>query len=123
MTTINNFLNPSELAELKRIEEEINYINDHEDQTDGQMYQFMRLMEKKSSIIEYAKHRKIFEEHKISFEQIPGGFIIQSPKFSYRRYYYYPQSKKWRQEGKSKYYFCKNTDDLINRFILNINKK
>lgn len=118
-----NGLTEGEISLLKSLEEESNRISANDRDTDGEAFAMMRLSEKIGNIRHYARNRKILIDRKVSFEEISGGFIINSPKISGRRYYYYPGSLKWRQEGKSQYYRCKNTNDLLDRFILDIGFK
>lgn len=120
-------LTEEEKLRIQSLNKEMARMNEQEEKndyyTDGEMHSYMRLVHQERTIIEYAKDRKILLDRNCSFEEIPGGFIIQSPKMAGRRFYYYPGSRKWRQEGKSQYYRCKNTNDLLDRFILDTSFK
>jgi len=104
---------------IQSMEKELKHICDNDSDTDGEAYAMFRLQDKISNLKSYAQDRKVLQDRNISFTPISGGFIIQSPTMAYRRYYYYVNSCKWRQEGKSKYYLCKDINDLLDRFILN----
>ena len=119
----NNGLTESEKSYLKSMREELKRISENDSDTDGEAYAMIRLGDKISNLLHYAENRKTLQERGVSFTEIPGGFIIQSPKIPGRRFYYYPHSSKWRQEGKSQYYRCKDTNDLLDRFILDTSFK
>lgn len=116
-------LTEGEKSYLQELEKKLEKLNERDGDTDGEMYAFMRLQEQISNLKDYARNRKCLKDRQISFTEIPGGFIIQSPTISYRKFYYYPGSLKWRQEGKSKYYRCKNTNDFLDRFVLDTSFK
>jgi hypothetical protein len=115
---------PEEIREtIDRIDKELQALNEVEIDTDGDTYRYMRLIDQRHRIILYSKEKEALKSRGISFQEIDGGFIIQSPKLSNRRFYYYSNSGKWRQEGKSKYYRCKDVNDLLDRFVLDTSFK
>ncbi len=101
--------------EIKKIDKEIEYLSNSD--SDGDMYRISRLLRIRYDIITKSQEVEVLNSRNIKFEIISGGFIIISP-INYKRYYYYSFSKKWRVEGKSKYYLCKDLNDLLDRFII-----
>ena len=88
-------------------------------ETDGEMYAEMHKAEQAARDRRMVETRNQLDERGIKYQAISGGYIISSPA-NYNRFYYYPSSDKWRQEGKSKYYRCKGIIDLLDRFIVKV---
>jgi hypothetical protein len=105
---------------IESIDREIENIDKENRETDGDMLRSIRLHKQRASILHLYKEKQILVSRNLVFKEIMGGFVIDSPIIPGRRYYYYSNSTKWRQEGKSKYYRCKDINDLLDRFVFDI---
>ena len=100
---------------LNNLENAIEETNKNDDIID---FQLVRLSRQKDNLLKYIQASEILDNKNIVYKEIPGGFIIKSPIQENKYYYYYPKNNKWRNKGYKKYYLCKGTEDLLERFIL-----
>lgn len=108
---------------IESIDKEIENIDKENRETDGDMLRSIRLHKQRACILHQYEEKQVLVSRGLVFKEILGGFVIDSPTIPGRRFYYYSNSNKWRQEGKPKYYGCKDINDLLDRFVLDTSFK
>lgn len=84
--------------------------------TDGETLAHMRDCERRwnarrvSEALSFLKTTNLIVE----WDQQTSAIMIQAGRYEF---FYYPQSQKWRQRGKTTYYRCKSPQDLYERFL------